>query len=75
MKLATGTIFLTKKDGGKRVVTTVIPAQDVEMNVDHLLKCGDCGLRYHGADERCVWCGFKDKVKEIHRDTCRLCDE
>ncbi|MCF2166274.1 MULTISPECIES: hypothetical protein [Halobacterium] len=75
MKLPTGTIFLTKKDGGKRVVTTVIPAQDVEMNVDHLLKCGDCGLRYNGADERCVWCGSKDKVKEIHSNTIRLCDE
>jgi len=71
MKLPTGTIFLTKKDGGERVVTTVIPAQDVEMNIDHLLKCGDCGLRYNGADERCAWCGSKDRVKEIHSNTCR----
>jgi hypothetical protein len=71
----TGTIFLTKKTRTDRVVVTVIPAKDIELNVDHLVKCADCGLRYDGGEECCVWCGSEERVLEVSNQYCRLCDE
>jgi len=71
----TGALFFYKNRHRQKIVLTVIPARDIELNTNHLVKCSGCGLRYEGSDKVCPWCGCSETEKETKSQVCKMCGE